>query len=58
MKRMDQTGEFSSIEIEELKKKLNEELTKREFLDEEIIRISQELDILILQYVEQKVLLI
>lgn len=50
---MDQTREFTIIEIEDLRKKLNKELTKKEFIDDEILHISQELDILIAQYVKE-----
>ncbi|MCC5911736.1 MAG: aspartyl-phosphate phosphatase Spo0E family protein [Clostridiaceae bacterium] len=54
---MDQITVLSTVEIEELRKKLNEELARKEFIDEEILHISQELDILIAQYVKEKVLL-
>jgi len=54
---MDQIREFSTIEIEELRKKLNKELAKKEFIDDVILHISQELDILISQHVKKKVLL-
>ncbi|AKL96053.1 Spo0E like sporulation regulatory protein [Clostridium aceticum] len=54
---MDESRRSSTIEIEELRKKLNEELIRKEFIDDEILHISQALDILISQYVKEKVLL-
>lgn len=51
---MNQTRDFSKIEIEKLRKKLNKELIRKKFIDEETLRISQELDISIYQYMKEK----